>query len=101
MPTLAHRRPAAALLKGEPERGQSLRSAFQRLREMIVSGKLAPGTWIIEADLATRLGFSRTPIRGALHWLEHEGYVVPAANATKKRMRVGPFTREDAHELHS
>jgi DNA-binding GntR family transcriptional regulator len=101
MPTLAHRRPAAAHPKEDRERGQSLRSAFQRLREMIVTGKLAPGTWIIEADLAARLGFSRTPIRGALHWLEREGYVVAASNGSKNRMLVAPLTKEDAHELYS
>ena len=101
MPTLAHRRPAAAHPKEERERGQSLHSAFQRLREMIVNGKLAPGTWIIEADLAARLGFSRTPIRGALHRLEREGYVVAASNGSKSRMLVAPLTKEDAHELYS
>lgn len=41
--------------------------AFKHLREMIVSGRLAPGTWMIEADIADHLGISRTPVRGALH----------------------------------
>jgi len=87
--------------RAESDRGNSLRLAFQGLREMIVHGKLLPGTWLIEADLAERLGFSRTPIRGALHWLQREGYVIASSNGTKNRMMVAPLTREDARELYS
>ncbi len=68
---------------------------------MIVYGKLLPGTWLIEAELADRLGFSRTPIRGALHWLQRENYVIASGNGTKSRMIVAPLTREDARELYS
>jgi DNA-binding GntR family transcriptional regulator len=87
--------------RAESDRGNSLRLAFQELREMIVYGKLLPGTWLIEADLAEHLGFSRTPIRGALHWLQRERYVVASSNGTKSRMMVAPLTREDARELYS
>src|SRR5437764_12002852 len=93
------RRPAK--MSGDNERGNSLRLAFQQLRQMIVTGRLAPGTWIIEADLAARLGFSRTPIRGALHWLEREGYVNACGSGSKSRMLVSPLTQDDARELYS
>ncbi|HMF76825.1 MAG TPA: GntR family transcriptional regulator [Bryobacteraceae bacterium] len=77
-------------------------SAYQQLRDMIVNGKLAPGTWVIEADLAARLGYSRTPIRGALQLLQQEGYVIGAPNSgSKSRMLVAPLTKEDARELYS
>jgi DNA-binding GntR family transcriptional regulator len=82
-------------------RGNSLKTVFQEIREMIVRGNLAPGTWIIEADLAERLGFSRTPVRGALHWLQREGYVMASGNSSKSRMIVAPLTKEDAQELYS
>jgi DNA-binding GntR family transcriptional regulator len=68
---------------------------------MIVTGRPAPGTWIIEADLAARLGFSRTPIRGALHWLEREGYVNASGSGSKSRILVSPLTQDDARELYS
>ncbi len=97
----AHNLRPGKKMQPEAERGHSLRLAFQQLREMIVSGKLSPGTWIIEAELAGRLGFSRTPIRGALHWLQREGYVVAAGNGSKNRMLVSPLTKEDARELYS
>ncbi len=100
MPGPVHKRRTAKLQLGT-ERGNSLRLAFQQLREMIVTGRLAPGTWIIEADLAARLGFSRTPIRGALHWLEREGYVNASGSGSKSRMLVSPLTQDDARELYS
>lgn len=83
------------------EHGASLRTAFQEIRELIVHGKLSPGTWIVEGDLARHLGMSRTPIRGALHWLQREGYVLEHKNVSKSRMIVAPLTKEDANELYS
>jgi len=82
-------------------RGTSLTAAFQMLRKLIVLGQLSPGSWIVEADLAKRLGLSRTPIRGALQWLHREGYVIENRENTKARMLVAPLTKEDARELYT
>ncbi|HEX3437532.1 MAG TPA: GntR family transcriptional regulator [Pseudacidobacterium sp.] len=87
--------------KSKAEHGTSLRTAFQEIRELIVHGRLSPGTWIVEGDLAERLGMSRTPVRGALHWLQREGYVLEHKNVSKSRMIVAPLTKEDANELYS
>lgn len=73
--------------------------AYQRLRELIVHGRLAPGTWIIESEVAARLGVSRTPVRAALQRLEQEGYIVGTCRGQQIRSAVAPLTREDAHEL--
>jgi DNA-binding GntR family transcriptional regulator len=55
-------------------RGLPLRDRIHgRLRAAILSGELSPGTPVIEAELATRLGASRTPVREALRRLEAEG----------------------------
>jgi DNA-binding GntR family transcriptional regulator len=83
------------------EHGTSLLTAFQEIRELIVHGKLSPGTWIVEGDLAEHLGMSRTPVRGALHWLQREGYVLEQKSASKSRMFVAPLTKDDAKELYS
>jgi DNA-binding GntR family transcriptional regulator len=84
----------------KPEHGTSLLTAFQEIRELIVHGKISPGTWIVEADLAERLNLSRTPVRAAIHWLQREGYVLEHRNVSKSRMIVAPLTREDSIELY-
>ena len=69
---------------------------------MIVHGRLAPGSRVVEADLTERLGASRTPVRAALHLLQKEGYVVAtSAGSRKARLSVAPLTKEDARELYA
>ena len=72
---------------------------YQQLRALIIDGRLAPGTRIVETDVATRLGVSRTPVRGALQRLQQEGYVVDSPTLQQTRPTVAPLTSEDAHEL--
>lgn len=50
---------------------------LHRLREMILTGALAPGERLTEVGLADRLGVSRTPVRNALPALAAEGLVEP------------------------
>jgi DNA-binding GntR family transcriptional regulator len=76
-------------------------TAFLALRDLIVDGKLAPGSWIVEADLTAVLNVSRTPIRSALQWLQHEGYVVARGTGAKTRMMVAALTLNDARELYA
>ncbi len=87
--------------RSKAQHGDSLRVAFQEIRELIVHGRLAPGNWIVEADIAKKLGMSRTPVRGAIQLLQREGYVVGHRNRSKSRSMVAPLTREDAAELYS
>jgi DNA-binding GntR family transcriptional regulator len=82
------------------EHGTSVGIAFQRIRDLIVQAKLAPGTWIVEGDLCEHLNMSRTPVRGALYLLQREGYVIESRNGSKSRMIVAPLTKEDANELY-
>jgi DNA-binding GntR family transcriptional regulator len=85
---------------GRPrDRGDRVSLAYSRLRELIVTGRLAPGARIIETTIATRLGVSRTPVRAALQRLQQEGYVVVASPGQQSRMAVAPLTQEDAIEL--
>lgn len=64
-----------------------------------MSGRLPPGVRLIETDLARRLGFSRTPIRGALRVLTREGYVTAVDGGERTRLMVAPLTVDDAREL--
>ena len=81
-------------------RGMSQEVAFAQLRDLIVMGKLAPGSWVVEADLAERLKLSRTPIRAALQLLQNEGYAIEHRSGTKTRILIAPLTMEDASELY-
>jgi DNA-binding GntR family transcriptional regulator len=58
--------------------------AYDRLREAIVDGVLAPGTKLSERGLAVALGVSAQPVREALRRLEGEGMV-------ETRARSGSF----------
>jgi len=49
---------------------------YQRLRDAIVDGSLAPGEQLRDGELAARLGVSRTPVREALLRLSEAGLVV-------------------------
>ena len=91
---------SAIALRPKAEHGTSLLTAFHEIRELIVHGRLSPGTWILEAELAERLNMSRTPVRGAIQWLQREGYILEHRNAKKSRMIVAPLTKEDANELY-
>lgn len=74
---------------------------YNALRELIVRGQLAPGSRIVETDVASKLRVSRTPVRGALQRLQHEGYIVDSPSLLQSRPMVAPLTREDAMELFS
>lgn len=54
--------------------------AVERLRAMIVQGELAPGTALVEGDLAQALGLSRTPLREAVKLLAQDGLIELRAN---------------------
>jgi DNA-binding GntR family transcriptional regulator len=85
-----------------PSRNSTLiNQAYERLRDLIVRGRLAPGTRIIESEVAERLGFSRTPVRSALHQLQKEGFVLSANGKRNSRLTIPPLTRQDAFELYS
>lgn len=86
----------------DPRRVDSVTAAFLKLRDLIVQGQISPGSWVVEAELAERLGFSRTPIRGALQLLQREGFIVEhrATGKKKTRLRISPLTKEDAQELY-
>lgn len=46
------------------------------LADAILNGELAPGDTLVESELATRLGVSKTPVREALKTLQGRGLVV-------------------------
>jgi len=73
---------------------------YRELREHIVSGRLAPGTRLVETIAAERLGVSRTPVRSAFNRLRREGYAIVAnEREERRRLVVAPITADDAADL--
>lgn len=73
--------------------------AYDTLRELIVRGRLAPGTRIVERNLAQRLGIGRTRLRNALLRLQQEGYVTAVGTGRQTRLSVTALTIDDARDL--
>ena len=48
---------------------------YNRLRNMILSGELVSGEKLVQEDLSTRLGVSRTPLRSAIAKLDSENFI--------------------------
>lgn len=49
--------------------------AYRSLRRSLLDGTIAPGSRLLEIDIAERLEVSRTPVREALRRLESDGFV--------------------------
>lgn len=71
-------------------------TAYDRLREAIVDGTLAPGEVLHDEELCAWLGLSRTPVRDALRRLSDEGLVELAA---QRYTRVAPLSVRDVHAV--
>lgn len=66
------------------------------LREEIIDGRRAPGSRLVERDLAAEMGVSRIPVRDALRELVAEGLVTPRPRTWAV---VRTFTETDVEEL--
>ena len=67
--------------------------AYQKILDLILSGKTQPGEHLNERQLADMLGVSRTPVRDALLMLEAEGLIVRHGRmgVQIKQMRIDEF----------
>jgi DNA-binding GntR family transcriptional regulator len=70
--------------------------AYSRVRELILSGDLAPGTVLPQAALAATIGMSTTPLREGLRRLAQEGLVDLDAH---RDARVRPLDATEARDL--
>ncbi len=91
----AARRQAASKPKSVPKLSQN-EQAYRRIRQEIITLRLAPGEYINEFAIGASMSFGRTPVHHALHRLMHEGLVqiVP-----RKGVIVQPLSLEEAGEL--
>lgn len=71
--------------------------ALHKLREMIFAGDLPPGSNHLEAELATHLNMSRTPVREALLMLEGQGLLTLQP---RKGVRILPISSSDMADIY-
>lgn len=71
-------------------------AVLNQLRDMIIEGRLLPGSRINEGQIGASLGVSRTPLREAIKTLASEGLIeiVPAKGAIVRR-----FSENDIREV--
>jgi len=83
-----------------PPEGDSVsQRAYRALRAEAVSYRFAPGERLSEHELSRRLGFSRTPLREALHRLASEGLVVAGEGRGFRARSLQVREVEELYEL--
>ena len=70
--------------------------AYERIREMIISGELAPGHALGEEALAHACGVSRTPVRDALRRLEADMLV---SRSESQRSFVADWSLDEIEDV--
>lgn len=66
--------PSAALKKIRA-RGPLVEQVYTALKDAIITGRIAPGTWLYEGPITKALGVSRTPLREAFNRLKSDGLI--------------------------
>lgn len=75
----------------QPGAGRRLAlDVHDRLRTMILTGELPPGSFLLQAEMARRLGVSRTPMREAFRLLQEEGLIEAQPDQRAKVRGVDP-----------
>lgn len=74
-------------------------SVFLRIRDAIIDGTLEPGERLLDAELSSWLGVSRTPIREALARLEAAGLVETKPGRYTIVSPIDPRTVADAQAV--
>ena len=92
----------AAATPLELRRGSTLSSLVAReISGLIISGEFSGGDRLNEAELATRFGISRGPVREALRIIEREGLAVGIANRGVFVRRIDERAASDIYELRA
>ena len=70
----------------------------RQLRELILTGAIAPGTRLRESELSMRFGSSRAPLREAIRRLDSEGLV---RSDFWRGSRVAEYSAADLYDLYA
>jgi DNA-binding GntR family transcriptional regulator len=88
---------ARGLEHSEAPKPEGPEALYTYLRELILSGAIAPGSPISQVALARELGVSRTPLRESMRRLQQEGLIEAEHN---QRARVTGFDPDDVELVY-
>jgi len=74
-------------------------SVLARLRSEIYGGARAPGSRLVQTELAREYGVSATPVREAMRDLANEGLITVVAHRAARVRRLDPAEAVDINEL--
>ena len=81
---------------------QSLNALVQRMLERrILAGELAPGTKLVETDIAAALGVSRGPVREAFRTLAQSGLLQTEKNRGVFVRQIAPEEVDELYEVRA
>jgi DNA-binding GntR family transcriptional regulator len=80
------------------QQAQLWQAVVARLRTAILGGEFAPGTKLVETDLAERFGTSRGPVREAIRELAREGLIV---ELPRRGTLVASLSAHDLSEVYA
>ncbi|WP_234390171.1 GntR family transcriptional regulator [Streptomyces sp. MMG1533] len=83
-------------MAGAKTSGTRYSQAYEGLRSLLLSGSVAPGTRLTEADLTRMFNVSRSTMRSVLVRLTQEGYVTSEVN---RGVRTRSFSVEEAADI--
>jgi DNA-binding GntR family transcriptional regulator len=87
-------------LTSELQKPKSLGEQVEEIiREAIIEGTLDPGERLVESQIASQLGLSRTPVRDALQRLERDGLVTTLPSGAAMVTQLSLDDLEDITEV--
>jgi len=85
----------SSIKKVDPIRKQ----IYQHLRQQILDQVILPTSRLVESQIATEYGVSRTPVREALHLLEKDGFIEAIARVGYRVKELAWDELEEVFEL--
>lgn len=74
-------------------------TAYNRLRQKIIKGQIAPGTVLSERELAAEFNMSKTPVKAALERLEEQGFLTISPQRGAILRELSPREINEHYEL--
>ncbi|MBB6479972.1 GntR family transcriptional regulator [Spirochaeta isovalerica] len=74
------------------------KSSYEKMKELVLEGRISPGFRLTEAFLAEKLDMSRIPVREAIQQLVHEGFI---ERTGKNGYQIKEYNEQDIIDLYN